>query len=110
MIESLPPREPTRTRSHRRPLQQGAVAPLIKSSWLKVSAEKPRFVSVAGGCLSVFMVQPTSEIPSFYTLFRLALVCHDFLDPIIFFQRRGFHGAVMTLAVRGFVVLRIEDG
>ena len=51
-----------------------------------------------------------SEIPSFYTLFRLALVCHDFLDPIIFFQRRGFHGAVMTLAVRGFVVLRIEDG
>src|SRR5215213_8423996 len=55
MIESLPPRQPTRTRSHRRPLQQGAVAPLVKSSWLKVSAEKPRFVSVAGGCLSVFI-------------------------------------------------------
>jgi hypothetical protein len=41
-------------------MQQGAVAPIIKPSRLKVSAEKPRFVAVAGGCLSVFMVQPTA--------------------------------------------------
>ena len=30
------------------------------------------------------------------------------LTPIILFQRRGFHGAVMVLAATGFVVLRID--
>jgi hypothetical protein len=52
----------------------------------------------------------SSEIPSFYILLHLALVWHDLLDPIIFFQQRGFQRAVTALATTGFVVLRIEDG
>jgi hypothetical protein len=48
--------------------------------------------------------------PHFIFFFAWGSSAMTCLTPIILFQRRGFHGAVMVLAATGFVVLRIEDG
>ena len=56
--------------------------------------------------LSLRMVEEmlaASGIPSFYAVLHLEVVCHDLFGPIILFQQRGFHRAVIALAATGFV-------